>query len=89
VGVLRLAPSPPQLTTPPKSVVHVLSEGATDTLTIAPVVTAVVNAIYTVVALPDAAVGVDTDARSVFDAPPGQVSCPPSTLEQDVMVVVD
>ena len=74
VGVLRLTPSPPQLTTPPRSVEQVLEGGVTETLTIAPVVTVVVNAIYTVVALPEAGVAVDTDARSVFDAPLGQLS---------------
>jgi len=89
VDVLRLTPSPLQFTTPPKRVVQVLEGAATETLTIAPVVTVVVKAMYTVVAPPAAGVAVDTDARSVFDPPPGHVSCPLSTLEQDVMVVVD
>jgi hypothetical protein len=50
------------------------------------VVTVVVNAMYTV-ALPPLDV-VETDASKVFDAAPGQVNRPPSTLEHDVMVVV-
>ncbi|KAK0265605.1 hypothetical protein LTS09_000841 [Friedmanniomyces endolithicus] len=65
VGVLRLAPSPLQFTTPPKSVVQVLKGAATEALTIAPVVTVVVKAMYTVVAPPAAGVAVDTDARIV------------------------